>query len=91
MTTSIILARWVVPVSSDSPHQSPISCTGDSDLIIPYGAVAVQENVIVAVGTADEVKAKYTENVEIVDLSRNHILIPGEFEIIYNIIVSTLM
>lgn len=78
--TTVILARWVVPVQGDSVHPGPIVCNGDDEIVISHGAVAMKGSRIVAVGKAsDVVRDLQNEKVEIVDLSKNHLVIPGGF------------
>lgn len=71
-TITIVLARWVATVASDG-FGAP-----QDDEIIPYGAVAVENGRIAAIGTRESVREKYAERRTVeVDLSSRHILIPG--------------
>lgn len=80
----LIIGRWVVPVQQDTPHTSPISTTSDSDLVIPYGAVAIRGCFILKVGKLEIIKKEFeSEDPEIIDLSENHILIPGKTPIFF--------
>lgn len=78
-TISLILGRWVVPVQIDASYINPISTIHESDVVISHGAVAICNNIIIGVGKMDDIKNQFASgNTQIVDLSRNHILIPGE-------------